>query len=174
MSRRSYVILLTLVAWIMGCSSEPDPRENDRDTVEVKRAHSVPAGFEKVQTKCNFDFYAPPGIVEVPVLGIDSCVLRFELDDCDLVGGSGAFSGRLSSEKEEQDYADQRVTIDGRSATLARFLRRDGLYGTAVHIPISDKGGWYTSIDLSISCATAERRDEMRDVLLSIDPSENW
>lgn len=175
MNRRSTALLGLLLASGAGCSDGHSASPEARDeATNVEHEPFVPAGFDQVDTPCNFHFYAPPGIQSIPAEGIDSCIVQFELPDCTLIGAAGAYSSKLADVKEEEDYEEERVRIDGRSSRLARYLRRDGLYGTAVHVPISDEGGWYISIDLQASCATAQRRDEMRDVLLSIDPNEDW
>ena len=129
---------------------------------------SVPDDFEKVETPCPFHFYAPPTIKGLSVQGIDSCVARYTLNDCELNADYGAFSDRLDGHESELDYEGNEPTVDGRPAKLIRFRSEADQYFIGLHLPIFEDDPWSISLTLSASCASVESRDELSAVLLSV------
>ncbi|HEY0281703.1 MAG TPA: hypothetical protein VGC27_03655, partial [Rhizomicrobium sp.] len=88
----------------------------------------VPPGWVKIDTKQGFTFYAPPGTQFSPLEGEDSFLGEITGPDFGLQSDFGFWSNDLSDARNEQDYSEEQVVIDGRAGVIRRatFASEDG------------------------------------------------
>jgi hypothetical protein len=88
----------------------------------------VPSGWVKIDTKQGFTFYAPPGTQLHPLKGEDSFVGEIVGPAFNLRYDFGFWSNDLGDAKNEQDYSEEQVVIDGRDGVIRRatFASEDG------------------------------------------------
>jgi hypothetical protein len=88
----------------------------------------VPPGWVKIDTRQGFSFYAPPGTQFSPREGKDSFLGDIAGPAFGLQSDFGFWSNDLSDAKNEQDYSEELVVIDGRDGLIRRatFSSPDG------------------------------------------------
>jgi hypothetical protein len=125
---RILAVVLTLLVigafgyWALGNLIHP-PAVVDVPISAVKhrvQAIEVPSGWEKIDTKQGFSFYAPPGTRFQRLQGKDSSVGEIVGPTFNLQYDFGYWSNDLSEAKNNQDYSEDRVVIEGRDGLIKR------------------------------------------------------
>ena len=91
-------------------------------------AIEIPSGWEKIDTKQGFSFFAPPGTRFQRLHGKDSSVGEIVGRTFHLQYDFGFYSNDLGDAKNNRDYSEDQVVIDGRDGLIRRatFSSPDG------------------------------------------------
>ena len=128
-------------------------------------AIEAPADWQKIDTKQGFSFYAPPGTQFHPLQGEDSFVGEISGPAFMLQYDFGYFSNDLSDAKNNPDYSEEAVSIDGRSGLVRRatLLSEAGSHyfvGLYVREAVfhSDYPGRWAALEIHGTAASVQER----------------
>lgn len=126
-----------------------------------------------METPCDFSLAIPDDFAPVDAQGVDSCVLRFEGDVCELYGGYGAFGNSLT-DRQGSDEVRTIVDVAGSTGMLVSARRGAGehpdsrpYYG-GLYLPLESSTGFGLSASLDLHCETEAARAALLPVLGSI------
>ena len=114
------LILGAFAYWALGTLIHPQvtmPLSVVRNSVA---AINAPAGWQKIDTKQGFSFYAPPGTTFQPLQGEDSQIGEISGPTFMLRYDFGFYSNDLSDAKNNPDYSEESVSIQGRAGLVRR------------------------------------------------------
>ncbi len=80
----------------------------------------VPPGWTKIDTRQGFSFYAPPGTQLNPLQGKDSFIGEIASPAFSLRYDFGFWSNDLSDARNNPDYSEEQVVINGRDGLIRR------------------------------------------------------
>jgi hypothetical protein len=131
---------------------------------------AAPATWVEHPTACSLSFRGPDDLMDLDVMGTDSCVDEFENASCTVDAGSGAFSSGLTDlEDGNEEVVVGRATIDGVEAKVVTAVVSGNTrpYVAGAHFPHPPlaMGNFGVSADVVISCTSREERDAMLSAL---------
>jgi hypothetical protein len=160
---------------LLGCAGS-NPATNDEDRQDQSPStFDPPADWTTYLTRCSFSFRAPPGTTEQTVMGIDSCVTRYTVDDCDLAGDYGGYSDSLTGNEDRPGYSNEHTRIDGLDATLVRFDAEadadgGGVFAAGVHFArVTGDRELTVKFTFYATCDSESGRATMLDLFKTID-----
>jgi hypothetical protein len=150
-------LMVFALSALWGCSST----ESGPDT-------TAPAGWQWVNSSCDFLFKAPAELQKQAVQGIDSCVGQYRGAGMELSYDYGGYSDPLTDYKDSDEYEEESAMIDGLQAKLISMHLDSGElpYFTAVHFPDVGKAG--IKLTMSVNCAGPPEVDTAQQILHSI------
>jgi len=161
---RSNLFALVLMLGTVCCAEDHDdpPRDSgpsrsadageDRDASDLGEVSTD--DWMDVSTDCGYTFEAPRDLVEIPVQGIDSCVVKFDSAACTYVGDYGNASNSLEGDGAEPGEYEA-IEIFGVPTMLVTYTSKvDGRWRTSVHLP----RGEYTKPTLTMEASCVSKQ----------------
>jgi hypothetical protein len=119
----------------------------------------------------HFSFYIPHELKVVKVSGTDSAVWKYTSTDLEFFIDLGFYSGKPLNYKDEPEYREEEIEIDGKKATLCFFrLSKPFLknlpYVAAIFFP--DIGMEEIKLSFLANCASPHEQGVAKEIFLSI------
>jgi len=134
---------------------------------------AAPREWQVVASSCGFSFRAPEELRAIPVQPIDSCVERYETDDCRLVVDAGYYAPDLREHASEPEHRSTAVDVDGHAATMVTFRlaapRDERAYVAALHVPAIDVRNPELDLFLWTACTSGASRDRLAAIFSTVD-----